>query len=81
MEKTRVLAIRRHTEFLLDDLEDLALIKFLGQALHRSQGFTSISLCLRVPISICLNDGGGGQEAASEGLGKCRVPIPDPDQV
>ena len=31
-------------EFLLDDLEDLALIEFLRQALNSGQGFTSISL-------------------------------------
>ena len=36
---------RRRTKLLLDDLQDLALIEFLGQALHGSQGLTSISLC------------------------------------
>ena len=36
-----------HTKLLLDDLKDLALIKFLGQALNGGQGLTSISLCHR----------------------------------
>lgn len=34
-----------HTEFLLDDLEDLLLVKLLGKTLDRSQGLTSIALC------------------------------------
>lgn len=32
------------SEFLLDDLEDLLLIEFLGKTLDRSQGLTSIAL-------------------------------------
>jgi hypothetical protein len=35
----------KHTEFLLDDLEDLLLVKFLGDSLDRCQGLTTISLC------------------------------------
>ena len=33
-------------EFLLDDLEDLLLVKLLGQALNGSQGLASIALCV-----------------------------------
>jgi len=36
---------RKHTEFLLDDLEDLLVIELGGYALHRSQGLASITLC------------------------------------
>jgi hypothetical protein len=32
-------------ELLLDDLEDLLLVKFLGQTLDCSQGFATIALC------------------------------------
>jgi len=32
------------TEFLLDDLEDLLLIKFLGETLDSRQSLTTISL-------------------------------------
>lgn len=35
-----------HTEFLLDDLEDFLLVKFFGKTLDRSQGLTSIALCI-----------------------------------
>jgi hypothetical protein len=34
----------KHTEFLLDDLEDLLLVELLGQTLHRGQGLPSIPL-------------------------------------
>lgn len=32
-------------ELLLDDLEDLLLVEFLGQALYCGQGLTAIALC------------------------------------
>jgi hypothetical protein len=32
-------------ELLLDHLEDLLLVEFLGQALDRGQGFATIALC------------------------------------
>ena len=32
-------------EFLLDDLEDLLLVKLLGQTLHGGQRLASIALC------------------------------------
>ena len=32
-----------HTEFLLDDLEYLLLVKLLGQSLHGSQGLATIA--------------------------------------
>lgn len=34
----------QHTEFLLDDLENLLLVKLLGKTLDRGQGLTSIAL-------------------------------------
>lgn len=33
------------TELLLDDLEDLLLVEFLGKTLDRGQGLTAIALC------------------------------------
>jgi hypothetical protein len=33
------------TELLLDDLEDLLLIKFLGETLDSRQSLTTIALC------------------------------------
>jgi hypothetical protein len=33
------------TEFLLDDLEDLLLVEFLGQTLDSRQSLTTIALC------------------------------------
>lgn len=36
---------RQHTELLLDNLQNLLLIKFLGKTLDRSQGLTTIALC------------------------------------
>lgn len=33
-------------ELLLDDLEDLLLVEFLGETLHRGQRFTTIAFCL-----------------------------------
>lgn len=36
---------RELTELLLDDLEDLLLVKLLGQSLNCSQSFTTIALC------------------------------------
>ena len=35
----------RRTELLLDDFEDLLLIKFLGKTLDSRQGLTTITLC------------------------------------
>lgn len=40
-----VLEPRRHTEFLLDDLEDLLVVELGGNTLHRGQGLASITLC------------------------------------
>ena len=34
----------KHTELLLDDLEDLLLVELLRQTLHRGQGLSSIPL-------------------------------------
>lgn len=34
-----------HTEFLLDDLEDLLLVKFFRKTLNCGQGLASISFC------------------------------------
>jgi hypothetical protein len=34
----------KHTELLLDDLEDLLLVEFLGYSLNSCQGLTTISL-------------------------------------
>jgi hypothetical protein len=33
-------------KLLLDHLEDLLLVEFLGQALHCCQGFAAIALCV-----------------------------------
>ena len=33
-------------KLLLDDLEDLLLVKLLGQALHGGQGFAAIAFCI-----------------------------------
>lgn len=35
----------QHTKLLLDNLQDLLLIEFLGKTLDRSQGLTTIALC------------------------------------
>jgi hypothetical protein len=35
-------------ELLLDDFEDLLLVEFLGEALDRRQGLTTIALCTRL---------------------------------
>lgn len=40
------------TELLLDDLENLLLVEFLGKTLDRGQGLTTISLCKLVRISV-----------------------------
>jgi len=48
----------KHTELLLDDLEDLLLIEFLGKALDSSQRLTTIALCIS-SASVCLSVIGG----------------------
>jgi hypothetical protein len=37
-------------ELLLDDLEDLLLVKLLGQTLDCSQGFATIALCEAISV-------------------------------
>jgi hypothetical protein len=37
---------QQHTEVLLDDLEDLLVVKLLRNALDSGQGLTSITLCV-----------------------------------
>ena len=44
-------ADRRLTELLLDDFEDLLLVKLLGKSLDRSQGLTTIALCSNEAVS------------------------------
>jgi hypothetical protein len=46
--------MKAHTEFLLDDLENLLVVKLAGNSLHSSQGFAAITLCsLLVSLSGC----------------------------
>ena len=40
-------------ELLLDHFEDLLLVKFLGETLHRRQGFAAIALCGRLAGMLC----------------------------
>jgi hypothetical protein len=44
------------TELLLDDLEDLLLVKLLGQSLNCSQSFTTIALCGKRMSAYCPDD-------------------------
>lgn len=49
-------------ELLLDDLEDLLLVEFLGQALDRGQGFATIALC---GVTSALREFGGAGAGAT----------------
>lgn len=44
------------TELLLDDLEDLLLVEFLGKTLDRGQGLTAIALCEKRRVSTDLEN-------------------------
>lgn len=37
--------VARHTEFLLDDLENLLLVKLLGKTLNSGQSLATIAFC------------------------------------
>lgn len=37
--------VTRHTEFLLDDLENLLLVELLGQTLNSGQSLATIAFC------------------------------------
>jgi hypothetical protein len=49
-------------ELLLDDLEDLLLVKLLGQTLDCSQGFTTIALCEAFSVFCGVSRGLRGDE-------------------
>lgn len=57
------------TELLLDDLEDLLLVKLLGQSLNCSQSFTTIALCGKRMLAYCPDDASGG------GVLACATPV------
>ena len=48
----------KHTEFLLDDLEDLLLVEFLGQTLNSRQSLTTIALCCFNRVSTLISNHG-----------------------
>lgn len=51
-----VISREKLTELLLDDLEDLLLVKLLGQSLNCSQSFTTIALCGKLMLVYCSYD-------------------------
>ena len=61
----------RHTELLLNDLQNLLLVKLLGETLDGSQGLSSISLC-ESPVSMAVRYGGDSVPTTSrEGGENC----------
>jgi len=48
----------RLTKFLLDDLENLLLIKFLGKTLDSGQSLTTIALCESNRVSMLISSCG-----------------------
>jgi hypothetical protein len=57
-------------ELLLDDLEDLLLVEFLGQTLHRRQGLTAIALCIVLAGVPCWYVGAERSAVRSESVEK-----------